>query len=88
MEIKDNDFWDLSPCSVLDAYIRKIKHGVISEDPVCFTVSSVPNLRFRKRDADDLSAMMRLSDLPELSKSTKKKKKGGGGGIKNQHKRQ
>jgi len=67
METKGNVFWDLSQCSMLDAYIRKITHGVISQDPVCFTVSSVPNLRSRRRDADDIAAMMRSSDLPELT---------------------
>lgn len=40
-EIKNNGFWDLSPCSVLDAYIRKTAHGVTSQDQVYFIVSTV-----------------------------------------------
>jgi hypothetical protein len=41
MEIKNKVFWDLSPCSVLDAYIRKTAHGVVSQDPAYFIVRSV-----------------------------------------------
>jgi hypothetical protein len=41
MEIKNDVFWDLSPCSVLDAYIQKTAHGIISQDAAHFIVRSV-----------------------------------------------